>query len=78
MITKIEFVERVDNSPNTDYGYEGASWTDFMVYRLVSDSEATPDQFIKIAIECNSYGEVQGVGAPTLVKVKTKTVNVWE
>jgi hypothetical protein len=82
MITRIEFVEEVDNTPSVKDGYDGdysqgTVWTNWKIYRLVGSS-AEPDQYIRVGQVYNSYGNEEGSTGPELVTKGTKMVTVWQ
>ncbi len=79
-VKRVEFVEEVDNRPENNRGWDslleqGETVTNYNIYRLVN-SDGT-EQFVKLEIIINSYGDAEGVGKLSLTEQTEKTVTVW-
>lgn len=79
-VTRITFVQEVDNQPNQlrDYGElsQGDTFENQHIYRLTNDDGS--EQFLSVGIVHDSYGDSRGVGTIKLVAKRTKQVEVWE
>lgn len=75
-VLRIDFVEEIDNKRDYDSMYQGDTYTNYRIYRIVnSDGE---DQFFKIGLIHESYGGIESVTHPGIVSPTTKTVVVYE
>lgn len=78
-MSKIEFVEKIDNKPPLDYygDYpQGTEWTNWDIYRVTTDSGE--EIYIKIGRTYNSYGSEIGANAPQICSPVQKTITVWQ
>lgn len=76
-VKRIELIEEVDNSRPYDQMYQGDTYTNYRIYRIVN-GDGEDDQFFKIGLVHESYGGLDTVTDPQLVSAKTKTVLVYE
>lgn len=79
-VTKIKFLEEVDNRPDENRGWDsllnqGETVTNYRVYEITNDDGST--QYVKLEVIINSYGSEEGAGDLVLTKQTTKTVKVW-